>query len=240
MNIQTIPAPKMHRSRYAGLRIEIARGDVLRQVYRLRYHAYRSEGIIPENPTGTFIDAYDYQRTSVPLAVIGGYGRVVGSIRFAVQPSGPGAVAGYRSSPEFETFADVVPPLLEDARPIVSGARLCIAPDHPARNQIAMLIMTGLVAGARAVGAKWAIATARGGHIRFYQRLLHMTPICQPRQMPGLSRSYALLATDVDRNGARAIEHMPAACRTHFEEQAPDWDRQIRAALADMPMMEAS
>lgn len=228
-------------TRVAGLRIALAQGhQAARDIWALRYRAYLAEGVIAPNKTGIFMDTYDLCRTSLQIGVLDDRNHPVGAIRFAVQPPDSAEVLDFRSSPEFAVFPDVVAPLRTHDRPIVSGARLCIEPDHPRRSDIAMLIMIALVTAARAAGGKWAIATARGPHVRFYRRILKMEPACEPRPMPHLTRSYSLLVTDIDAVFGDVMDGFPPDFRDAFHKQHPGWTADVSHALSGLPLRGAA
>ena len=96
------------RPRFHGLRVALLTGELERQEgFALRYRAYLHEGAIQPNPTARFIDNYDLQRTSLMIGVTDERGRVIGTLRFAVQPPASHGIMDFRSSPEFQVFPDV-------------------------------------------------------------------------------------------------------------------------------------
>ena len=228
------------QSRYQGLRVTLLTGELeLQEGFALRYRSYLNEGAIEPNPTARFIDNYDLQRTSLMIGVTDEHGRVVGTLRFAVQPPASHGIMDFRSSPEFQVFPDVVENLLRDDRPIASAARFSIEPDHPRRMEIAMLLMIAQAAAARAASAKWLIATARGTHLHLYRRFL-MVPLCEERQMPNLAYCYTLLGSDVDSNFGAAMERFPDSLRIYFQREHPFWFSQVTHALPELSVRSVS
>lgn len=224
-------------SRYGGLRVVLLTGELeLQEGYAMRYRSYLNEGAILPNNTRRFIDNYDLHQTSLMIGVVNQRGRVVGSIRFAVQPPISHGIMDFRSSPEFNVFSDVVQELEKDDRPIASGARFSIEPDNPRRSEIALLLMIAQVTAARAAGAKWGIATARGSHLSFYRRFLMMKPLCEERQMPNLAYCYTLLGSDLDANFSSSIEQFPKVLRDYFNREHPFWGSQIVHALPELSL----
>lgn len=221
-------------ARFGGLRVVLLTGELeLHEGYALRYQSYLNEGAIEPNPTERFIDNYDMQRTSLMIAVVNQRGRVVGSIRFAVQPPISHGIMDFRSSPEFQVFPDVVRELEKDNRPIASAARFSIEPRHPRRAEIAILLMMAQATAARAAGAKWMIATARGSHLHLYRRFL-MEPLCEERQMPNLAFCYTLLGSNMDENFGAAMARFPENLRTYFDREHPFWSSQVAHALPEV------
>ncbi len=221
------------QSRYQGLRVTLLLRELeLQEGYALRYRSYLNDGAILPNPTARFIDKYDLQRTSLMIGVIDDRGKVVGTIRFTVQPPVSHGILDFRSSPEFQVFPDVVETLLCDDRPIASASRFSIEPDHPRRMEIALLLMLAHGTAARAAGAKWIIASARGSHLHLYRRFL-MEPLCDERPMPNLELRYKLLATDLDLNFGAWVALLPENLRNYFEREHPFWSSQVAHALPE-------
>ncbi|MGD1923991.1 MAG: hypothetical protein ACFB03_07345 [Paracoccaceae bacterium] len=229
------------KAQYRGLRVVQATADPqMDEVYSLRYRAYLKESAIEPNCTRRFIDNYDLNRTSVPLGVVNQRGRLIGAIRFAVQPPMSHGIMDFRSSPEFQVFPDVLRQLEQDDRPIASGARFAIEPENPRRSEIAVLLMLAQVVAARASGAKWGLATVRGSHLHFYRRFCAMKPLCEPRRMPNLNYDYTLMGVDIDEAYADVIARYPQACRDYFEREHPFWSAEITHALPELAMRGAA
>lgn len=220
---------------FSGLALRVPGEDCLDEIYALRHRAYLAEGAITARKGGQFIDRYDMLRTSTMIAVAEeASGNVVGAIRFAVQPPASQGIAGFISTPEFLVFPDVLGPMLQENRPIASGSRFSIEPGHRRRNQIALMLVLAQYEAAKAVGAGWGIATARGGHLAFYRRFLNMAPICEPRPMPGLEYSYSLLSGHmgvVDSTDKLVLARYPEPCHAQIARTAPEFHAEIRAAL---------
>jgi hypothetical protein len=216
---------------FTGLFVSVLEEPCYEAAFSLRYQSYLQEDAISPSESGLFIDRYDFLRTSVLIGVREAGRGLVGVIRFAVQPPCSTGIADYISGPEFVIFPDELTNLLQDDRPIASGARFAIEAENPRRQQIALLLVRAQLIGARAVGAKWGIATAKGGHLAFYRRLLTMNPIGEARQMPGLAYAYQLLAGDVEAYFAAGDKRFPQDCIAHFDETAPEFEHQIRNAM---------
>lgn len=217
---------------FAGLRVEILkdRGS-RREAFALRYHSYLSEGAIQANDRGWFADRYDLGRTALLFGALDQTGRVVGSIRFAVQPPRAAGFQDFQSGPEFEVFPDALAKLGGEERTLASGSRFAIMRDHPLRSKVALMLVFALINAGRAVNAEFGIATARGSHLQFYRRMLRMQPICDPRLMPNLVKSYTLLSVDIDREYNRILNFFPQSCRAHFEAQNSFWGAEVALSL---------
>lgn len=216
---------------YDGLFVSVLDGPCLEAAFALRYQCYLAEGAIRANRSGIFVDRYDFLRTSVLIGVREAGRGLVGSLRFAVQPPRSEGISEYLSGPEFVVFPDSLEPMLRDDRPIASGARFAIAADNPRRQQIALLLVRAQLLAARSVGAKWGVATAKGGHVAFYRRLLLMEPVGPARQMPGLEYAYRLLAGDLDANFGASDARFPDACKAHFDDHSREFEHEVRGAM---------
>lgn len=225
----------------ANLRIELVQDSAkFIDHLTLRYRAYLSDNAIEPSKPEIFVDRYDFQKTSVLFGVVDQIGRTVGSVRFSMQPPRSVCPADFSSSSEFIVYGDVFQDLPDAERIIVTGARFSIEPDHKQRRQIALILMQALARASRAVRARWAVLAARGNHIRFYQRMMMMTTQTEPRPMPGLSYSYALMMTDVDEVVDQVIASHPASYRQFFQDHAPDWEDRVRRAAEPMLGLEAA
>lgn len=207
----------------AALELRVATTEHEKQtIYRLRHDAYLKEGAIDQKPGGAFKDEYDDLNTSVLFYVSCG-AEVVGSLRFTIQDSGVDP-AIEESTPEFSVFPDEMSRLMQHKRPVACGSRFSIKPHIKNRTDVALLLLWGQVFAAVSCGAKWGVATVRGSHVKFYQRVLRMTEISAPRRMPGLKYDYALVASNIDKEFVHSLEDYPSHilrvfdnCRLQFE-----------------------
>lgn len=221
----------MTHNYFSGLTLCVPGDPDLDEIYALRHSAYVAEGALKPRSDGRFLDRYDMLRTSTMIAVTEETGAVVGAIRFTVQPAARIGIGDYVSTPEFLIFPDALGQLAEDEGAVACGSRFSIEPGHRRRTQIALMLVLAQLEAARAVGARWGIATARGGHLAFYRRFLDMQPVCEPRPMPGLEYSYSLLSGEVERSYALCRPRFPEACRQRMAESAPDFHDRIRDAM---------
>lgn len=218
-----------------GLFVKVASSlEDRRAVYKQRYSAYVHEGAIFPSSSGIFVDRYDDLTTSILIGVYNAEDEVAGSLRFSVQPPRSSKHGLPPSCPELLIFHDVFDELEIDNRPIASGSRFAIRHEHQNRAKISLLLMIAQTLAAKAVGAKWGIATARGTHLRFYERLLMMTPICAPRRMPGLNYDYSLLASNLDDNFEISMQRFSKNVVSEFDASNPSWEKSIRAELAEI------
>lgn len=201
------------------------------EVFRLRYRAYLHEGAIEFNKNEIFSDGYDALSTSVLIYVAEPDGKIVGSLRFSVQPPSLNGFSRPLSCPEFLVFPEELKDLSADNRPIASGSRFSIEPNHEKSPKIAILLLLAEAKAAKASGAKWGIATARGLHVRLYERF-HLRQISEPRRMPGLKYKYALLASDIDCDFDKSLGQFSEETVENFERTNGSWEEDIRHELS--------
>ena len=223
------------KARFDGLRVAIVRDPAQkREAFRLRHDAYVAEGALRPRDPAIFTDAYDLAMTSLIFGVRDEAERLVGSIRFAVQPPKAAGVMDFYCGSEFGVFKEEIAALVDDDGLIMSGARFAVAPRHPRRMEIALLLIFSLAASASAVGARWGVAAARGSHMNFYRRIFRMRQIGPERNLPGLEYPYALLGVDVRREFREIRDGFPATCRDYFEARNPDWAAEVRTGLSNV------
>ncbi len=213
--------------------VSVANREEVADVGRLRYCAYRGDGMLVVNGSETFVDGYDWRPGVFSMLVRDGE-LPVGTLRFSLEIVEDG-VFTYDNAPEFGVFADVMPAAMMSGRQRVAvGGRFAIAPECRDRSTVALLLMLAQVRTARAVEADWGLATARGSHLRFYERLLKMTALGVPRRMPGLEHAYDLVYSDMHRNGEACLAGFPRKLTAWFEERCPDWDEEVQRRLANV------
>ncbi len=219
---------------------DAAPGAICQPFVTLVYNSHLKDGAITPRREPVFIDRYDLTRTAAMITVSEKSQGLVGALSMAVQPPRTSGISDFVSSPEFAIFPEAVSALSDPDKPVVTGSRFCIEPDHPLRSQIALLILIAQVCATRTVGARWGLASARGSHLAFYKRILHMSEIAPPRPMPGLTREYALLAGDVIQGFRSIIAGFPESCRDHFFSTCPNWSDIVRTAFPSISMAEAA
>jgi len=200
-------------------------------VYRLRYDAYHFEGAISSLSDARFTDDYDLLPTSILICVSDADRKAVGSLRFSIQPPSKEGLYEPLSCPEFLVFPEVLAKYSCDNRPIASGSRFSIEPNHEKRMRIALLLLLAEAKAAKAARAKWGMATARGSHIRMYNRFF-LKEACEPRRMPGLNYDYALLISNIDDDFENSMDAFPNEMLEKFDESNSNWSEEIRSRLS--------
>jgi N-acyl-L-homoserine lactone synthetase len=177
----------------AGLlgRIDARRADSAEQreaVFRLRYDAYRREGVIPASPSATFSDAYD--RT--PNAYLFGLymeGKLATSIRIHV------ASKEYPDCPTLHVFPEYLQPELDAGKIIIDPTRF-VADEDLARLHVGLPYVTLRLChlAAEYFHADIALAAVRVEHQAFYRRAFNYQLLCEARPYPLLAKPISLMA----------------------------------------------
>ena len=167
---------------------KLANGSEQREaIFRLRYRAYRREGAISRNSSGTFSDLFDDKGNGF---LFGFYidGELASSIRVHV------ASKEYPDFTSREVFSDFLQPELDAGKVIVDPTRFVIDETF-SRHYRALPYVTLRVAGiaCRYFGADHLLATVRREHQAFYRRIFHHRLISEARPYLGLTKPLSLM-----------------------------------------------
>lgn len=233
LNLQCRPALQLDSDSETNLSVFIAKTASERdELFRVRYEAYLDDGAINASQSGMFSDPYDKLYTSILFGVTDSHSNVVGSLRFSVQPPMSYAQQIPMSCPELAIFPEELAALLRDDRPIASGSRFSVKPTYNDQKTVALLLLIAQAKAAKATGAKWGIATAKGGHINFYKRFLAMEPLCSPRRMPNLNYDYGLLVANLDKELDNALAIFPNQLVNKFDTKVPNWTDDVLVEIS--------
>lgn len=172
-------------------RIDARRADSAEQreaIFRLRYDAYRREGVIPANPSATFSDAYD----QTPNAYLFGLyieGKLASSIRIHV------ATREYPDCPTLEVFPEYLQPELDAGKIIIDPTRF-VADEGLSRLHVGLPYATLRLCflAAEYFHADLGTAPVRVEHQAFYRRALNYQLLCEARPYPLLGKPISLMA----------------------------------------------
>ncbi len=172
-------------------RIDARRADSAEEreaIFRLRYEAYRREGVIPANPSATFSDAYD-QTPNAYLLGLYIEGKLASSIRIHVVSK------DYPHSPSLDTFSDILQPELDAGKIIIDPNRF-VADETLSRLHVGLPYATLRLCflAAEYFHADVGLAPVRVEHQAFYRRALNYHLLCEPRPYPQIARPLSLMA----------------------------------------------
>ena len=156
-------------------------------IFRLRYQAYLSEGVIKPSFDQSFTDAYD-ETDNVWLLGLYLDGELASSIRLHV------ASAAHPDFPSRKVFAEVLEPELAAGKVIIDPTRF-VTHRHYSRVNFGLIYATTRLAWLAAgyFDAQHLLAAVRAEHQAFYQRTFNHRLICAPRPYPLLAKPISLM-----------------------------------------------
>lgn len=205
-----------------SLRVEpVHSADLRREVYRLRYRAYVAEGEITPNASKMLVDEYDVMPNHVLWALFEG-DRLAGTIRSTFYEPG-----SQDRLPEHGVFASEIESVVPANARIVSGNRFAIDPemDRSQRRYTYALFKHHMLLGL--VKADWALAAVRSNHIPFYQRVLLLDQVSEPRRYPNMNSGFFLMATTF-------LDSYPVICARHPTLRATSKDLELIDHIQDL------
>jgi hypothetical protein len=189
--------------------------DERETVYRLRYQAYRRNGLMNERADGRLHDPKydDAPNAWVTMTLIDG--ELAGTTRINV------AEGDYSGLPAAHVYPDVMPARLVD-RPVVVeftrlAARLELSSAYP---ELAYMIMRPAYLAADHFDADLAVASPRAEHLAFYQRMFNGVTWCEPRPYPGLTAKFACMGAYFRANRERIEARYPFYRSSASEREA--------------------
>lgn len=214
-------------------RIDAGRADSAKQreaIFRLRYDAYRREGVIPANPFGTFSDAYD-ETANAYLFGLYIEGKLASSIRVHVAS---------KEQPDclsLKAFPDILQPELDAGKIIIDPTRF-VADEGLSRLHVGLPYVTLrlCILAAGYFHADLVLAPVRVEHQAFYRRAFNYQLICEPRPYPNLTRRLSLMAIHYPTVVDELWRQYPYIRSTSFErrklfERSPSAERQGEVPL---------
>ena len=197
------------------------KGEDLEDIYRLRYKAYRSNDMIPDNIAHIISDDLD-ETTNVYRFGVYVEQRLVSTMRIHhVTQQTP-------ISPSTKAFGDIVFPMLEAGDTFVCMSRFALDPDWT-RVYPQLAYVTLRLAGMACFyfEAPYGLSTVREDHAGFYKRVYYSEQISEPRSYPGVFNRVVLFRTNAYANRDRYYARFPffrstaAERRMLFEKQRP-------------------
>ncbi len=202
----------------AGLlsRIDTRRADSAEQreaIFRLRYDAYRRDGVIPASPSASFSDAYD----DTPNAYLFGVyveGKLASSIRIHV------ASREYPDCPTLHVFSDYLQPELDAGKIVIDPTRF-VADEDLSRLHVGLPYVTVRLChlAAEYFHADLTLAPVRVEHQAFYRRAFNYQLVCEARPYPLLAKPISLMAIYYPSVAEVANRRHPLFRSTHAERR---------------------
>lgn len=189
------------------------RGEDLEDVYRLRYKAYRSNDMIPDNESHVIHDELD----EVPNVYRFGIyidRQLVSTLRIHhVTRLTPW-------SPSTKAFGDVIGPMLDAGQTFICPSRFASDPEW-SRVYPQIPYLTLRLAGMACFhfGAPYCLSTVREDHAGFYRRIYYAERIAGPRPYPGVFNQVVLYRADVNAIRERSFQRFPFFRSTPMEQR---------------------
>jgi N-acyl-L-homoserine lactone synthetase len=186
----------------------------LDEILSLRYEAYIKEGALEPNSSGKLEDQFDH---GANVRNIGVYldGDLISALRIHVLQG------TQRVSPATETFPELLVPELDKGKVILDPNRF-VADYRRARSLPELPYVTLRLAfmAADFYNADMTTATVRAEHQAFYSRILHYSPLCEPRTYPKLTKPIGLMGADFKKERAAVLRRYPFFASTIAEREA--------------------
>src|SRR5579872_7240101 len=171
--------------------------------YKIRYDAYRREGLIEPLGSGALVDAYD----DLPNSAIFGVfvdGELASTIRLHV------AHDENETLPSTAVFGDVIRPRLAARLPIIDPTRFAIKLEFSRRFPELVYVTTRLSwLAMEYTEARYLLATIRSDHRAFYQRVFGHALWADEREYPGVTCKIVCMGLDFPSHKARVEARYP-------------------------------
>ena len=174
-----------------------------REVFRLRYEAYRREGALPAGTPTEFRDRFDDEENT---ALFGFYidGALASSMRLHVVD------AETPATPSMNTFPDHLRPMIEGGQILIDPTRFVVeaaaARKHPKLPYVTVRLAW---MACEWFGSDQLLATVRSEHQAFYNRLFGHRVLCAARPYPTLTKPLSLMALDYRHERDRVMTRYP-------------------------------
>lgn len=182
-------------------------------VYRLRYHAYRREGFIPENAERICKDDLDDQPN---CRIVGVYldGQLVSSLRVHH------VTTEHRHSASMTVYSDLLDPMVDRGVEFVDPSRFTA--DYDASLEYpALPFLTLRIAAMASVyyDADYCLAIVRPEHAAFYKRVFLSQEWAEQRSYDGLAFPVCLYAAEVPVIRDQVYSRFPFFMSTQTEQR---------------------
>ncbi|MCO5070706.1 MAG: hypothetical protein M9944_05780 [Rhizobiaceae bacterium] len=189
------------------------KGDDLEDIYRLRYKAYHMNGVIPDASDHLIHDDLDDVPNAYKFGVYVDQ-RLVSTLRIHH------VTAETPWSASYQTFGDILQPMLDEGLTFVCMSRLGSDPEWS--KQLPQLpYVTMRLAGMACLyfNVPYGLSTVREDHGGFYRRIYRSKRIGPGRPYPGFMKKVELYMTDAHTDQASFFERFPFFQSTVMERR---------------------
>jgi hypothetical protein len=198
-------------------RVETRRADTPEEreaIYRLRYDAYVREGMVNASATPRLTDEFD----ELPNAFLFGIridGELVSSIRINV------ASPLFPAAPAIRWFRDELAPEVAAGRVIVDPNRFAVSAEATrALPELPYVTVRLSLVATQHFQADLAVATVRGEHQAFYQRVFGLQPLVAPTLRETIEKPIGLMTIRDFSARERIMRRYPCFASTPEERRA--------------------
>jgi hypothetical protein len=189
------------------------KGEDLEDIYRLRYKAYRSNDMVPDDERHSISDELD-ETANVHRFGIYIDQRLLSTMRIHhVTKAEP-------ASPSTKAFGDIVLPMLDAGDTFVCMSRFASDPEWT-RVYPQLAYVTLRLAGMACFyfQASYGLSTVRDDHAGFYRRIYYSEQISEARSYPGVFNKVVLFRTNPYANKERYYARFPFFRSTAMERR---------------------
>jgi hypothetical protein len=189
------------------------KGEDLEDIYRLRYKAYRSNDMVPDDERHSISDELDETQNVYRFGIYVEQ-RLVSTMRIHhVTRDQP-------ASPSTKAFGDVVQPMLDAGQTFVCMSRFASDPEWT-RVYPQLAYVTLRLAGMACFffEASYGLSTVREDHAGFYRRTYYSEQISEARSYPGVFNKVILFRTNPYANKERYYARFPFFRSTPMERR---------------------
>lgn len=163
--------------------------ELLKEVFSLRYRAYRNTEAILPCPTEQFSDKYDKDGLSRSYLYMKN-GVYVGSIRATLySPKN-----NWELSPAFETFSEEIEQKIGKDKIILESNRFVVDPSHQAEsNRQVLKLVRAIILNTRIFNPDYVITVVHPDHAGFYDKIFGFKPLSSVKLVKGLKERDGIL-----------------------------------------------
>lgn len=183
------------------------------EIFRFRYDNYLKQGVAIDNASKSLSDDYD-KMDNCWIFGIHYRDKLVASVRIhAVSKEQP-------ICPSFDVFPDHVEPMIQKGYRMVDPSKF--ASDQSAMNNFPVLPFLTFRLACMASDyfeADYCLVSASNEHAKFYEKIIGMTRICEPRPYPLLRVPICLMRISVSECWDDLVDRFPVIRSTYTERR---------------------
>lgn len=188
-------------------------GEDMEAIYRLRYKAFRTHGLVADASDRTMYDNLDDAPNCLRFGLF-----VDGELAATVRLHH--VTEAHPFSPAVSVFEEVLRPRLAKGDTFIDPSRLAVDPDRiRSLRALPYLTLRLAVAATGYFQATSCLAMIRDEHIAFYQKVFRSVQIAQPRPYAGVTVNVLLFESNRELNLADIIRRFPFFYSTPFEKR---------------------